>query len=167
MTQAPSVNLFRRCESFLWAVRCHLHYATGRAEERLSFDIQALMAERLGYTTHPGLREVERFMKHYFLVAKDVGDLTRILCAGLEMAHVKSAPGLSRFLPMFKSSKRKITLKNAEGFEVDSGRLTIADDEVFERDPVQLINMFEVADRHNLRFHPVALRQGARLAETD
>src|SRR5262249_6640322 len=28
--------LFRRCENFLWAVRCHMHFVTGRAEERLS-----------------------------------------------------------------------------------------------------------------------------------
>src|ERR1700741_3067103 len=31
---------FRRCGDFLWAVRCHMHFLTGRAEERLSFDIQ-------------------------------------------------------------------------------------------------------------------------------
>jgi [protein-PII] uridylyltransferase len=158
MTKAE-VNLFRRCESFLWAVRCHLHFATGRAEERLAFDIQGLMAERLGYTSHPGQRPVERFMKHYFLVAKDVGDLTRILCAGLEMEHVKEAPSLSRFLPMLRPSKRGPTLENADGFEIESGRLTIADEDVFERDPRKLITMFEVADRHNLRFHPFALRR--------
>ncbi|RWA57678.1 hypothetical protein, partial [Mesorhizobium sp.] len=71
-------------EDFLWAVRCHMHFLTGKAEERLHFDIQREIAERLGYTTHPGLSAVERFMKHYFLVAKDVGDLTRIFCAALE-----------------------------------------------------------------------------------
>ena len=38
----------------------------------------------MGYTDHAGSRGVERFMKHYFLVAKDVGDLTRIFCAILE-----------------------------------------------------------------------------------
>ena len=48
--------LFRKAESFLWAVRCHLHFMTGRAEERLSFDVQREMARRLGYTAHPGLR---------------------------------------------------------------------------------------------------------------
>src|SRR5262249_18319054 len=53
---------FRRCGDFLWAVRCHMHFLTGRAEERLSFDIQREIAVRLGYTEHPGLREVERFM---------------------------------------------------------------------------------------------------------
>src|ERR1700757_4934986 len=72
---------FRRCGDFLWAVRCHMHFVAGRAEERLSFDIQRDIAVRLGYTEHPGLRDVERFMKHYFLIAKDVGDLTAILCA--------------------------------------------------------------------------------------
>src|SRR4051812_37354152 len=88
---------FLKSENFLWAVRCHLHFLTGRAEERLSFDLQREMAVRLGYTAHPGLREVERFMKHYFLVAKEVGDLTRIFCAALEEHHGKPAPMLNRF----------------------------------------------------------------------
>ena len=32
-------------------------------------------------------------MKHYFLVAKDVGDLTTILCSALEMQQLKASPG--------------------------------------------------------------------------
>ena len=43
-------------------------------------------------TAHGGLRGVERFMKHYFLVAKEVGDLTRIVCAALEMKQLKRLP---------------------------------------------------------------------------
>ena len=31
---------FDRAQSFLWTVRCHLHYLAGRAEERLTFDLQ-------------------------------------------------------------------------------------------------------------------------------
>src|SRR5262249_279081 len=54
--------LFRRCEDFLWSVRCHMHFLSGRAEERLSFDIQREIAVRLGYTERPGLQDVERFM---------------------------------------------------------------------------------------------------------
>ena len=91
---AREYRLFRRCEDFLWAVRCHMHFLTGRAEERLSFDIQREIAVRLGYTEHPGLRDVERFMKHYFLIAKDVGDLTAILCAELEDSQAKPVPVL-------------------------------------------------------------------------
>src|SRR5436309_14562050 len=75
------LKLFRRCEDFQWSVRCNMHFLTGRAEERLSFDIQRESAVRLGYTEHPGMKDVERFMKHYFLIAKDVGDRTPILCS--------------------------------------------------------------------------------------
>ena len=82
----PEYQRFRASEDFLWSVRCHMHFLMGRAEERLSFDIQREIAVRLGYTEHPGLQDVERFMKHYFLIAKDVGDLTAILCAELEEA---------------------------------------------------------------------------------
>ena len=90
-------NIFRKAEDLLWAVRCHMHFITGKAEERLSFDIQSEIARRLGYTAHPGQRDVERFMKHYFLVAKEVGDLTRIICAALEEEQAKHVPGLTGF----------------------------------------------------------------------
>ena len=74
---------FRRCEAFLWTTRCHLHFLSKRPEERLSFDVQIAMAERMNYHDRAGLRGVERFMKHYFLVARDVGELTRVICAAL------------------------------------------------------------------------------------
>ncbi len=38
----------------------------------------------MGYKAHAGTQDVERLMKHYFLVAKDVGTLTGIFCAALE-----------------------------------------------------------------------------------
>jgi len=82
-------QIFQKAEDFLWAVRCHMHFLTGKPEERLSFDIQPEIARRLGYSSHPGLTEVERFMKHYFLIAKDVGDLTGIFCAALEDEKAK------------------------------------------------------------------------------
>ena len=103
--------MFRAREDFLWAVRCHMHFVTGRAEERLSFDIQREIAVRLGYTAHPGMRDVERFMKHYFLVAKDVGDLTAILCAALEEREAKPAPVLDRVMARFKPRPRRVVLE--------------------------------------------------------
>jgi [protein-PII] uridylyltransferase len=150
--------LFRKAENFLWAVRCHLHFMTGRAEERLSFDVQREMARRLGYTTHAGLRDVERFMKHYFLIAKDVGDLTNILCASLEERHAKAAPRLNRFFRLPARRPRK----TIGDFIAENGRITTADPKVFERDPVNLIRIFHAADRYDLAFHPDAMHQIAR-----
>jgi [protein-PII] uridylyltransferase len=89
---------FKRCEDFLWSVRCNIHFLTKRPEERLSFDLQREIAVRLGYTSHPGMQDVERFMKHYFLIAKEVGDLTAILCAKLEDQQAKPAPALTRMM---------------------------------------------------------------------
>src|SRR6187549_3764413 len=105
-------KIFRSAEDFLWAVRCHMHFVMKRAEERLSFDIQREIAVRLGYTAHPGMRDVERFMKHYFLVAKDVGDLTAILCAGLEEREAKPLPVLDRVMARFKPRPRRVVLES-------------------------------------------------------
>jgi [protein-PII] uridylyltransferase len=152
---------FRRCGNFLWAVRCHMHFVTGRAEERLSFDIQREIAVRLGYTEHPGLKEVERFMKHYFLVAKDVGDLTAILCAELEDSQAKAMPVLSRMMAKFRPRARR-TLSETDDFIVDHNRIDVADQDAFRRDPVNLIRIFYLAQKYNLAFHPDAMRLATR-----
>jgi [protein-PII] uridylyltransferase len=147
---------FRRCESFLWTVRCHLHFLTGRPEERLSFDVQQTMAERLGYRRHGGLRAVERFMKHYFLVAKEVGDLTRIVCSGLEMKQLKALPSLDTWLP--SSWKRRAKLRRTTDFRIDNGRINAADKDIFTKDPVNFIKLFAIADEHQALFSPEVLR---------
>ncbi len=150
-------HLFRRCEAFLWSVRCHMHFITGRPEERLSFDMQREIAVRLGYTAHPGMKDVERFMKHYFLIAKDVGDLTAILCAELEDSHAKSIPVLSRMMARFRPVRRR-TLGEKEEFVVENNRITVANGSVFRRDPVNLVRIFYLAQKHNLALHPDAMR---------
>jgi [protein-PII] uridylyltransferase len=152
---------FRRCGDFLWAVRCHMHFLAGRAEERLSFDIQREIAVRLGYTEHPGLRDVERFMKHYFLIAKDVGDLTAILCAKLENRQAKAMPVLSRMMARFRPRPRH-TLSETEDFIVDYNRINVADENAFKRDPVNLIRIFHLAQKYNLAFHPDAMHLATR-----
>ena len=153
---AAEYRKFLKAEDFLWAVRCHMHFLTGKAEERLHFDIQRDIAERLGYTSHPGLSAVERFMKHYFLIAKDVGDLTRIFCAALEEEQAKQAPGFNRLLAGFSRRRRK--LAGTSDFIVDNHRINIADEEVFRRDPVNMLRLFWFADRHGLEYHPDALK---------
>src|SRR5207248_10127529 len=107
------VAIFEKAAAFLWTLRCQLHYLAGRAEERLTFDLQPGLARRIGYTDHAGTRGVERLMKHYFLVAKSVGDLTRIFCAAIEAAHQRK-PFLR--LPTIGLRRREV-----EGFPVEVG----------------------------------------------
>jgi len=148
-------QLFGRCEEFLWRVRCHLHFGTGRAEERLTFDNQRIVAQRLGFEARSGLSGVERFMRAYFSTAKQVGDLTAIVCAGLESRHAKRRPVLDRVLGRFR--RRKGQLESLD-FRIDNDRITVATADAFERDPVNLIRLFWLADRHNLPVHPDASR---------
>jgi [protein-PII] uridylyltransferase len=148
--------LFSRCEEFLWTVRCHLHFLTGRAEERLSFDLQRPIAERLGYAARAGQAHVERFMKHYFLVAKDVGDLTAIVCAALEERHAKPTQALDRFLGRLRRRPRAVA--DAVDFKIEHDRIAVIRDDAFERDPVNLIRLYWAADRSSLAIHPDATR---------
>jgi [protein-PII] uridylyltransferase len=148
---ATEVAKFAKAESFLWTIRFQLHNLTGRPEERLTFDVQAELARRMGYTDHAGSRGVERFMKHYFLVAKDVGDLTRIFCAALE-AEQQRKPRLS-LARLWGNWRRDLA-----GFRVEGVRLTIADADSFLADPVNLIRVFWVAHQQGLDIHPTALR---------
>ena len=147
---AEEVAKFAKAQDFLLTVRCHLHYLTGRGEDRLTFDVQADISRRLGYTDHAGLIGVERFMKHYFLVAKDVGDLTRIFCANLE-AEAKR-------LPRFSLLRLAQARKDIEGFLLDGERLNIRYDRQFKDNPLDTVRLFHVAQVHGLDIHPNALR---------
>ena len=158
-------RLFKKCEDVLWSVRCHLHFITGRAEERLTFDLQREIAQRLGYSDRPGLSDVERFMKHYFLVAKDVGDLTRLLCARLEALQAVTTPNLSRMV-------RSLTGKGARclsrDFRAEHDRIVAERPDVFRTDPVNMLRVFALADEHDIRPHPdtlFRLRRSLRLLD--
>jgi [protein-PII] uridylyltransferase len=150
------LSAFKKCEDFLWSVRCHLHFLAGRGDDRLSFDRQPELARRLGYAARGGLKDVERFMKRYFLNAKEVGDLTRIFCASLEAKEIKDAPALFDF---FGRLRRKNKVLGTDDFKLEGGRLTIAGDDTFGRDPVNLIRLFAIADDLGREIHPDALKR--------
>ncbi|MBI1207660.1 MAG: [protein-PII] uridylyltransferase [Azospirillum sp.] len=142
---------FAKAQNFLWTVRCHLHYLTGRPEDRLTFDVQSEIGRRLGYTDHAGTLGVERFMKHYFLIAKDVGDLTRIFCAALE-AESKRPPRFN--LLRFNLGRSK----EIDGFRLDGERLNLRHERQFREEPLDTIRLFHVAQQNDLDIHPQALR---------
>ncbi len=147
------LQMFRRSEDFLWRVRCWLHFITGRAEERLSFDLQRQVAAAVGYAGRKGQEPVERFMKAYFLVAKDVGDLTAIVCAALEARQQKPRASLSHLLGSLAKRKRVRALGHTD-FTLKGQRLAVVDDSAFERDPVNLLRLYQIASREDLAIHP-------------
>lgn len=141
---------FAKAQAFLWTVRCHLHYVTERAEDRLTFDVQQEIASRMNYTDHAGSRGVERFMKHFFLVAKDVGDLTRLFCSlAEEQQKRKPRMRLGKLLFLKRS--------NVNGFVIDGDRLNVSAPDQFTKDPVAMIRLFHTSLEHGIDIHPHAL----------
>lgn len=147
---AEEAAQFDKAQTFLRTVRCHLHFLTGRPEERLTFDVQPEIGRRMGYTDHAGTSDVERFMKHYFLVAKEVGDLTRIFCAVLE-AESRRRPRRLSLLSLGRAQE-------IDGFQVEGERLNVAGERQFRETPADMIRLFHVADRNGLDIHPQALK---------
>ncbi|WP_372708322.1 [protein-PII] uridylyltransferase [Brevundimonas sp.] len=147
---------FEEAFDFLWRTRAHLHLTAGRAEEKMTFDLQPEVARRMGWRGRGDEPAVERFMRRYFLVARDVGALTRALSAKLEARQQKPTMSLSRLIP---GRKRKL---GVEGFIEDAGRLSVKGPEVFTADPSKLLTLFRVADEHDLDLHPEAFSAVSR-----
>lgn len=161
---AEEYKTFTDCDDFLWTVRCHLHFLTGRPEERISFEVQKPMSERLGYKKTSGMKAVELFMKQYFMTATEVGNLTRVLCADLEMKQLKATPKLNQFLERLGWQQRA-ALRTSSEFKIENGRINLSDKDAFKIDPVNIIKIFAVANRFNTMLHPSALRQIRRSSD--
>ncbi len=141
---------FHAAETFLMAVRNHLHLAAGRAMDQLNFDLQVEIADRLGYADKGGRRAVEHFMQDYFRHATVVGEVTRIFLTALEASHVKNAPSLVSFFRRRKPVK--------DGFEVRQNRLDIAKPKAFLKEPLNILRLFEEGLRTGYLIHPDAMR---------
>lgn len=141
---------FARAEDFLWAVRCHMHYITNRATDQLTFDLQVLVAERMGYIDGAGRRAVEHFMQDYFRHATRVGELTRIFLTQLEARHAKSE---ASFRGLFHRRRRLRT-----GLKLVQGRIVVEDQAAFLADKLNLLRVFEEALRTGYLLHPDVMR---------
>ena len=155
---AAEFKKFERAERFFWAVRCHLHLAAGRAEERLGFDHQPQIAEVMRYADRPGKSAVERFMQFYFLNAKTVGDLTGMFLAQLDEQMGKK--GFRFALPTIRRRPKRSTASSSTAAGCRSRPTIFSPSE-----PVRLIELFALAAREGLEIHPSAMRAAARDAK--
>jgi len=144
---------FAAAQRFLWTVRCHLHLLAGRPEERLDFDAQMAIAPRMGFSARGGMRDVERFMKRYYLAARDVGSLTRIICAAMETDFRKRRFALAEdFRPG----------QHFGPFTIRAGRINLDKDLMFRAAPLRMLQIFRLALEQNADIHPHALQRITR-----
>jgi [protein-PII] uridylyltransferase len=145
----------KRAWDYLWTVRFHLHYVAGRGEERLTFDLQPVIGARMGYTRHGRQDGVERFMRHYFLVVREVARVTGVL----EPAVIRAALG-----PPAIAAATDAELADA-GFVLADGKILFAPGREPLAEPMQLFRILRFARDRVLTLHPLAFRamiRGAR-----
>lgn len=156
------IDSLKRAERFLLSLRAHLHDLRGRADERLTFDIQPALAERLGYAARADMTAAERMMKHYFVTTVEIGRLTRIFWARIEEENAKLLDRAPQALP-------KALLEDEAGggvnLRIRSGRLDFAIATAAARTPLDLFRYFRAfAKTPDLDFHPEALALVSRSA---
>ena len=142
--------LFAEAQRFLLSVRCHLHYRAKREDDRLAMDAQLEIAKSMNFKNTITHKDVERFMKRYFIAAKTVGNLTRIFCAAIETEFNK--PLRLNFLSFKKN-------EDVAPFTLEFGRLYSHKREILTDDPTNIIKLFFISHDNNIDIHPKTLRQ--------
>ena len=140
---------FQRAYLFFSTVRAHLHLVRGRAEERLTFDMQTILAPLLTFRGATAQQKAERFMFRYFQFTREVGALTAALCALLE--EEKKRKPLLGIAAQLKHGKM------VEGFRLEGGRLEFPRSDALKRRPALAIELFAVAQKQGLSIHPKAV----------
>lgn len=130
---------------FLLRCRVGLHLIAGRASDRLGFEQQVMLSERMDYRPEAGSRAVEVFMKDYF---RHAGRIARV--SGLLIMH---------FDELLNPKKFAIERDIGDGFTVRGDRVGIAHPDVFREDPLRLLRIFHVAQEGRRRLSSTALRQ--------
>ncbi|HEU4385510.1 MAG TPA: [protein-PII] uridylyltransferase [Anaeromyxobacteraceae bacterium] len=164
----PEVREVRRARDFIWRVRNHLHYLTGRKTDQLTFDLQPPVAAFMGYGEHE--KSVEEFMRHYYLAAKTV----LVACDAIVdrcLESSRSGPWRRADAPASRTGAEERSGPAPDGhplpggeFKVFRGRITVGDREVLRRSPAALVRLFTVADREGLDLYPYARDMAAQAA---
>ena len=144
--------------AFFAIVRAHMHEIRGRAEERLTFDLQKEIATRLKFRGRSGQEKAERFMRRYFQFARTTGALTRVFCAGLEGSNLRPQP--SPF------SRRLANRTLPDAYYVDAGRLNFTAPDKLEQNPAQAVGIFAAAAEQEIDIQPRAYMAIERTMET-
>lgn len=135
---------FLKAHRFLATIRCHLHILNGKAGDILTFDAQRKIAEQMGYIQRTGQSAAERFMKHYYLTCKTVGELSRQITVAI--TDILNANNSVKPLP------------DTTDFYLINDRISFKDHLHFNENPLALLQAFLLKQKLNLPLNPQTLQ---------
>lgn len=127
------------CQAFLWKLRFGLHLIAGRGEDRLLFDYQRPLAERLGYQDQDHTLAIELMMKKYYrsvVLIRELNDMLLNLFAEDILKHGDNDP---------------IVILD-EHFQMRGDTIEARESELFDQTPSALLDIFvRVAENQKIR----------------
>jgi [protein-PII] uridylyltransferase len=124
----------KTAQSFLWKVRFALHVLTNRREDRLLFDHQIRLAKMFGYEDATYTLAVEQFMQRYYRTAMDVSLLNEML--------------LQLFREAILTDPNVAPVPVNARFQIRNDYLETTGEDVFDRYPSALLELFVVIEQH-------------------
>ncbi len=128
------MRVLRQGRDFLWRIRFALHVLTGRKEDRLLFDYQSRIARLFGYQDATYMLAVEQLMQRYYRTVMDLSRLNEMLLQLFQEA-------------ILMNPEVEATPLN-ERFQVKNGFLQVVADDVFERQPSAILELFLLLQQH-------------------
>ena len=129
------MHTIAQCYEFLKTLRIELHLLAKRAEDRILFDFQEELADRLGYRATGLMRASEALMKRYYWHAKSV----------VQMSVIQLQTISDR---LFGGASRATPIRIEPAFLARGDEMDIASDDVYETDPNAVLRTFLVFATH-------------------
>lgn len=123
------------CQTYLWKIRIHLHYLTGKHEDRLLFDLQKQLAESFGYKDGENNLAIEDFMQKYYRTVLELERLNELLLQ------------LFRQEILYADTAEKPIEINRR-FHVINDYIAACHENVFTETPSSLLEIFLIMELH-------------------
>jgi len=134
LTQAELSALIE-CQTYLWKIRTHLHFLTGKHEDRMLFDLQRQLAESFGYEDGENNLAIEQFMQKYYRTVLKLERLNELLLQ-LFRQEILYADNL----------EEPVTINRR--FHVINDYIAARDENIFIEHPSSLLEIFLIMELH-------------------
>jgi len=132
-------------QDFLWRCRVGLHLQTKRPNDRLSFEQQAVLADLMGYQAVAHRPAVDGLMKDYFRHAGRIARVTGLLLQDLK----------EKLHPIRWRRRKKLDAY----FTIQGNQVGLRHAQVFQDNPLHLLNIFHIGQHDHRWLSSSALRQ--------
>lgn len=134
---------------FLLRVRNELHYRAGRPNDVINLNLQGKIADTFHYKQHTVLRRIEVFMRDYYLHARNIFNICKLLDERLKIETEDEKQTAFNFL-----ARRRKRAESVDGFIIGRELVAAESGTIFREDPLRLIRVFLYMQQRHVELAP-------------